>query len=63
MKAWRQKKNQQRWLNDLGQIMSQRIDGTHRVGRMCRDSKERILPVPSFLFQAMCIRAGLMVPA
>lgn len=64
MKAWRQRGVQERWLKDIHPEVAQRVQAKgYRVGRMCRDSKERILPVASHLVFVLMLEAGWMKSA
>lgn len=54
MKAWRSNKAQADFRRE------HKIPAHYRVGRAVRDNVVRILPAPSFLVQALLIRAGVL---
>lgn len=57
MKAWRQQSVQERFYCDIGS--PEKLRG-QRLGRLCKAAQVKIVAGPSFLLQALLIRAGVM---
>lgn len=59
MKAWRNDiKAQRAFRKELLEI-NPKLPRTIRVGKLMRDNLVKVLPVPSFLMQALLLRAGV----
>lgn len=59
MKAWRNDIKAQRAFRKELLAMNPKWPRNVRVGRLMRDNFVKMLPVPSFLMQALLIRAGV----